>query len=260
MPFLMAGTDLICSGMGAIPRYDNSFNASLFNAEDTEDYLALQRDYLVEGGLRHVPEDELVAVRRRAVAAMAAVLEELGLAEPSEQQLLSVVYAHGSDDTRTFSLGELGVMNDAVRDRGLTMVDVIRALAARGFARRGREPRRDGPAAGRRRLSADGGHRAERQGGQRGQRPQPLCGPGTGHVMTPAPAQPRSCHAQRAVARGGADRAGALGRRGAAARDADRAAGRAALGKGEPEVVVGLSPAFLTRSSTPPATCRSRRC
>ena len=78
MPFLMAGSDLICSGMGAIPRYDNSFNASLFNAEDTEDYLALQRDYLVEGGLRHVPEDELVTVRHRAVAAMAAVLEELG--------------------------------------------------------------------------------------------------------------------------------------------------------------------------------------
>ena len=132
----MAGSDLICSGMGAIPRYDNSFNASLFNAEDPEDYLALQRDYLVEGGLRHVPEDELVAVRHRAVAAMAAVLEELELAEPSERQLLSVVYAHGSDDTQTFSLGELGVMNDAVRDRGLTMVDVIRALAARGFAAR----------------------------------------------------------------------------------------------------------------------------
>ena len=46
----------------------------------------------------------------------------------------TIVYAHGSDDTVSFSLGELGVMNDAVRDRGLTMVDVIRALAARGFA------------------------------------------------------------------------------------------------------------------------------
>ena len=99
MPFLMAGTDLICSGMGAIPRYDNSFNASLFNAEDTEDFLAVQRDYLVEGGLRYAPDSEMVSVRRRAVEAMAAVLEELGLAQVSEAQKLSVVYAHGSDDT-----------------------------------------------------------------------------------------------------------------------------------------------------------------
>ena len=185
MPFLMAGSDLICSGMGAIPRYDNSFNASLFNAEDTEDYLALQRDYLVEGGLRHVPEDELVTLRWRAVAAMAAVLEELGLAEPSEQQLHSVVYAHGSDDTVSFSLGELGVMNDAVRDRGLTMVDVIRALAARGFAAEAANL----AAMARLRVAGDYLQTAARiQCGKvvsAVNDPNQYAGPGTGHRLTP---------------------------------------------------------------------------
>ena len=102
---LMAGTDFICSGLGSIAKYDNSFNASLFNAEDMEDFLALQREFQVEGGLQHVPEDELLAARHRAVDAMAAVLEELELAEPNERQLLSVVYAHGSDDTADLQPG-----------------------------------------------------------------------------------------------------------------------------------------------------------
>ena len=33
LPYLIAGSDLICSGFGSIPAYDNSFNPSLFNAE-----------------------------------------------------------------------------------------------------------------------------------------------------------------------------------------------------------------------------------
>ncbi|WP_246737637.1 propanediol/glycerol family dehydratase large subunit [Nordella sp. HKS 07] len=49
-PYLLAGSDLICSGFGSIRNYDNSFNASLFNGEDIEDYLVLQRDF--EAGWR----------------------------------------------------------------------------------------------------------------------------------------------------------------------------------------------------------------
>ena len=56
MPFLMSGTDFICSGFGSIPKYDNSFNASLFNAEEMEDFLALQREFQVEGGLPPCPK------------------------------------------------------------------------------------------------------------------------------------------------------------------------------------------------------------
>lgn len=246
MPYLMAGSDLICSGMGAIPRYDNSFNASLFNAEDTEDYLALQRDYLVEGGLRHVPEDELVSVRHRAVAAMAAVLKELELAEPTERQLLSVVYAHGSDDTQTFSLGELGVMNDAVRDRGLTMVDVIRALAARGFACEAANL----AAMARLRVAGDYLQTAARikcgKVVSAVNDPNRYAGPGTGHRLTP---RRRS---QIVTMRNVLSREEVLtGQARWAAEERRRVTltprGRAALGKGGPEVVVGLSPAFLTK-------------
>jgi propanediol dehydratase large subunit len=70
MPYLMSGTDFICSGFGSIAKYDNSFNASLFNAEEMEDFLALQREFQVEGGLQHVPEDQLMAARLDAISAV----------------------------------------------------------------------------------------------------------------------------------------------------------------------------------------------
>ena len=51
LPFLIAGSDLICSGFGSILKYDNSFNPSLLNGEEMEDYLVLQRDFEADGGL-----------------------------------------------------------------------------------------------------------------------------------------------------------------------------------------------------------------
>ena len=51
MPYLIAGSDLICSGFGSILKYDNSFNPSLLNGEELEDYLVLQRDFEADGGL-----------------------------------------------------------------------------------------------------------------------------------------------------------------------------------------------------------------
>ena len=38
MPYLIAGSDLICSGFGSILKYDNSFNPSLLNGEELEDF------------------------------------------------------------------------------------------------------------------------------------------------------------------------------------------------------------------------------
>ena len=133
MPYLMSGTDFICSGFGSIPKYDNSFNASLFNAEELEDFLALQREFQVEGGLQHVPEDQLLAARARAIEAISAVLETLTPNRVSEAQKKSVLYAHGSDETMSFMPGEVASMNADLLERDTTFVDVVKALAARGF-------------------------------------------------------------------------------------------------------------------------------
>ena len=133
MPFLMSGTDFICSGFGSIPKYDNSFNASLFNAEEMEDFLALQREFQVEGGLQHVPEEQVLAARSRAIEAISIVLETLNLGHLSASQKQSVLYAHGSDETSSFLPGAVSDMNKALIERKITFVDVVQALAARGF-------------------------------------------------------------------------------------------------------------------------------
>ena len=52
LPILLAGSDYVCSGFGSIQRYDNMFGPSQWNAEDIDDWLAMQRDWGVDGGLR----------------------------------------------------------------------------------------------------------------------------------------------------------------------------------------------------------------
>ncbi|SLN49770.1 Propanediol dehydratase large subunit [Roseovarius litorisediminis] len=133
MPYLIAGSDFICSGFGSILSYDNSFNASLFNAEELEDYLVLQRDFEADGGLTPLPETTALDLRTRAVDALSAVLEELELAHPTPQMKASVIVASGSRETQTFSIGEVTRISEAIESRNLSVIDVIRALAKRGF-------------------------------------------------------------------------------------------------------------------------------
>lgn len=134
LPFLIAGSDLICSGFGTILAYDNSFNPSLFNGEQLEDYLVLQRDFEADGGLTPAAEDRVLDVRRRAVDALAAVYRELGLGAIDEAMKASVVMASGSDETRSFSPRDAALVAEAIEARGITVIDVIRALHVRGFA------------------------------------------------------------------------------------------------------------------------------
>jgi len=133
LPYLIAGSDLICSGFGTIPAYDNSFNPSLFNAEEMEDYLVLQRDFEADGGLSPLAEHRALDLRRHAVAAISAVLEDLKLAQPTADMQASVVVASGSNQTRSFTPGAVTPISEAIKARGISVLDVIKALAKRGF-------------------------------------------------------------------------------------------------------------------------------
>ncbi len=133
LPYLISGSDLICSGFGSILAYDNSFNPSLINGEEMEDYLVLQRDFEADGGLTPLPESRALDLRARAVEAISAVFEELGLSVPTDDMKQSVVVASGSDETRSYSPREVAGISEAIKERGITVIDVIKALAARGF-------------------------------------------------------------------------------------------------------------------------------
>jgi propanediol dehydratase large subunit len=133
LPYLIGGSDLICSGFGSILKYDNSFNPSLFNGEELEDYLVLQRDFEADGGLTPVDESQVLGLRRRAVEAIAAVLRDLMLADPSPAMLESVISASGSEDTRSYSPRDVSIISDAIRERNVTVIDVIKSLARCGY-------------------------------------------------------------------------------------------------------------------------------
>ena len=134
LPYLISGSDFICSGFGTILKYDNSFNASLFNGEELEDFLVLQRDFEADGGLAPVEEARILDVRSRAVDALSAVFEELDLGAPTATMKNSVVAASGSDETESYMPRDVALISEKIKTRGITVVDVIKALAKRGFA------------------------------------------------------------------------------------------------------------------------------
>ena len=131
LPIVLAGSDFVFSGFGSIQRYDNMFGPSNFNAEDIDDFLAMQRDWGVDGGLRTVPPGRLLGLRREAAQVCADVYRYLGLADFSHVELAAD--AAGSKDLgETDTLAVLGAAQ-AIRHRGLTVVDIVTALDECGY-------------------------------------------------------------------------------------------------------------------------------
>lgn len=132
MQFL-PGTDLICSGYSACPNYDNMFAGSNVDCEDYDDWNTIQRDLQVDGGLRHVEEREILAVRDKAARAMQAVFEQFGLPAITDAEVEAVTYAHGSNDLPPRDVLEDLKGAQMMMDEGITGLDVVRALEAGGF-------------------------------------------------------------------------------------------------------------------------------
>lgn len=129
----LPGTDFIFSGYAAEPNYDNMFAGSNFDAEDFDDYNVLQRDMQVDGGLRPVTEEEVIHVRNKAARAVQAVFTQLGLSPVTDAQVEAVTYAHGSKDTLDRDVtADLMAVEDVLK-RGITGIDVVKALAETGF-------------------------------------------------------------------------------------------------------------------------------
>jgi propanediol dehydratase large subunit len=133
LPIVLAGSDFVFSGFGSIQRYDNMFGPSNFNAEDIDDFLAMQRDWGVDGGLRTVPAGRIGALRREAAEACRAVYRQLGLADFTDEHVDRAVDAAGSKDLgETDTLAVVGAAH-AIREGGLTVVDVVAALDETGY-------------------------------------------------------------------------------------------------------------------------------
>jgi propanediol dehydratase large subunit len=246
MPYLVAGSDLICSGFGSILKYDNSFNPSLLNGEELEDFLVLQRDFEADGGLTPLGEDRAMDLRVRALEALSAVLEKLGLAYPTPEMRASVAMASGSNETASFTAGDASRISAAIQARGITVLDVIRALAGAGF----REEAENLLALVRLRLSGDYLQTSAliRDGRvvSAVNDPNDYTGPGTGYRVGAERREEiagiRDVLDEREVLR-----SQAVFEKAEARRAAYRLIGTARPGADRAEVVIGISPAFGTR-------------
>ncbi len=132
-PIFIGGSDFICSGFGSIQRYDNMFGPSQWNAEDIDDFLAMQRDWGVDGGLRTAEEPEVARLRRRAAEAVRDVYAHLGLGDLDDVWLEQAVDAAGSKDVPAADLMTPLSASRIIRDTGITMLDVVSALDGLGY-------------------------------------------------------------------------------------------------------------------------------
>jgi len=133
VPQLFPGTDLIFSGYSGVPNVDNMFAGSNWDIEDVDDYLAIQRDFKVDGGLVPVTEEEIVALRNKAARALQAVYDELGFPPITDEEIEAATYGHTSGDMPPRNIPEDLKAAARVMEEKINGVDIIKALSKRGF-------------------------------------------------------------------------------------------------------------------------------
>ena len=74
-----------------------------------------------------------MAVRNKAARALQAVFDELGLPAITDAEVEAATYAHGSKDMPDRNVAEDPRAVDEMMKRGTTGLDVVKALAKRGF-------------------------------------------------------------------------------------------------------------------------------
>jgi propanediol dehydratase large subunit len=133
MSQFLPGTDFICSGYSSMPRMDNMFGGGNFDAEDYDDYLVLQRDFLVNGGIVPVQETDVIDVRRRAAKAMQAVFGEFDFPPIKDEEVETVTSVHWSQDMPERNRVEDLYASERILKENITGVEIARALDKHGF-------------------------------------------------------------------------------------------------------------------------------
>jgi propanediol dehydratase large subunit len=133
IPQFIPGTDYICSGYSATPNYDNMFAGSNWDADDYDDWCAIQRDLKVDAGLVPANEEQVVAARNKAARAIQALFRGLGLPEITDEEVEAGTYARGSQDMPDRDVvADLKAATDML-ERGVTGIDFVKALYNEGF-------------------------------------------------------------------------------------------------------------------------------
>jgi propanediol dehydratase large subunit len=130
---LLPGTDFVTSGYSVMPRSDNTFGGGNYDADDIDEWLTIQRDWQVDGGIEPISEDEALRVRERAARAVQAVFAHLGLPPVTDAEVDAATLAHGSGDVPDRDRAADVEAADGLLARGVSALDVALALDRRGF-------------------------------------------------------------------------------------------------------------------------------
>jgi len=130
----LPGTDFVTSGWSVMPRYDNMFGGGNYDAADIDEWLTIQRDWQVDGGIEPLTEDETARVRGRAARAIQAVFVAFDFPIITDEEVEAATYALDSRDLpdrdRAADVGAA----DRVLAEGISGLDVARELERQGFA------------------------------------------------------------------------------------------------------------------------------
>lgn len=127
------GTDFIFSGFSAVPNSDDMFAGSNMDSSDIDDYLIIQRDMMVDGGLKPVEETDVINVRYQAPKSMQAIFEELGFPRITDEEVEAATYANSSADMPKRNVVEDLKAAERILTEEITGFQVALILAKRGY-------------------------------------------------------------------------------------------------------------------------------
>jgi propanediol dehydratase large subunit len=129
----LPGTDFVTSGWSVMPRYDNMFGGGNYDADDIDEWLTIQRDWQVDGGIEPLGEDEVVRVRERAARAIQAVFAAFAFPPVTDEEVEAATYAFDSRDVPDRDRAADVAAAERVLAEGISGLDLARELDRRGF-------------------------------------------------------------------------------------------------------------------------------
>src|SRR6478672_9545450 len=129
----LPGTDFVTSGYSVMPRHDNTFGGGNYDADDLDEWLTIQRDWQVDGGIEPVGEAEVTRVRNRAALAIQAVFAELGLPPVTDAEVAAATIGYDASDMPDRDRAADVEAADAALERNVSGLEVALALDRRGF-------------------------------------------------------------------------------------------------------------------------------
>ena len=129
----LPGTDFVTSGYSVMPRHDNTFGGGNYDADDLDEWLTIQRDWQVDGGIEPVGETEVMRVRGRAARAVQAVFAELDLPPVTDAEVEAATIGYDASDMPDRDRAADVEAADRALERKVSGLDVALALDRRGF-------------------------------------------------------------------------------------------------------------------------------